>query len=142
MGIALTPEERFEVFGGHDPAQYDAEVSQRWGETEAYAQSKRRTAAYTKEDWLRIKAEGEDVERRFAEALAAGLPADDPSVTAIAEDHRQHVSRRFYDCSHEMHSALADMYVADERFAAHYDRRAPGLAQYVHDAVKANAAGR
>jgi hypothetical protein len=31
------------------------------------------------------------------------------------------------------------MYVADERFAAHYDRRAAGLAQYVHDAVKANA---
>src|SRR3978361_1685186 len=34
MGISLTPEERFEVFGEHDPAQYDAEVSQRWGETD------------------------------------------------------------------------------------------------------------
>ncbi len=40
-----------------------------------------------------------------------------------------------------MHSGLADMYVADERFTAHYERRAPGLARYVHDAVKANAAG-
>ena len=45
MGISLTPEERFEVFGEHDPAQYDAEVEERWGETEASAQSKRRTAA-------------------------------------------------------------------------------------------------
>ena len=60
-------------------------------------------------------------------------------VTAIAEDHRQHISRRFYDCSPELHASLADMYVADERFAAHYERRAAGLAQYVHDAVKANA---
>ncbi len=38
-----------------------------------------------------------------------------------------------------MHRGLADMYVADERFAAHYDAVAPGLAQYVHDAVYANA---
>src|SRR5918992_742885 len=58
MGISLTPEERFEVFGEHDPSRYDAEVEERWGETEAYAQSNRRTAAYTKDDWLRIKAEG------------------------------------------------------------------------------------
>src|SRR5688572_14940810 len=69
MGISLTPEERFEVFGEHDPAQYEAEVEERWGETDAYAESKRRTATYTKDDWLQILAEGEDVERRFAEAL-------------------------------------------------------------------------
>jgi hypothetical protein len=31
------------------------------------------------------------------------------------------------------------MYVADERFAAHYDQRAPGLAAYVRDAILANA---
>ena len=142
MGIELDPHELREVFGDEDPTQHADEARERWGDTDAYAQSHARTSAYAKADWLEVKAEGEDVERRFAEALAAGLPADDPSVTAIAEDHRQHISRRFYECSPEMHSGLADMYVADERFAAHYDRRAAGLAQYVHDAVKANAAGR
>ena len=142
MGIELDPHELREVFGDEDPTRHAEEARDRWGDTDAYRQSHARTSAYGKQDWLDVKAEGEDVERRFAEALAAGLPADDPSVTAIAEDHRQHISRRFYDCSHEMHSALADMYVADERFAAHYDRRAAGLAQYVHDAVKANAAAR
>ena len=142
MGIELDPHELREVFGDEDPTQHAEEVRERWGDTDAYAQSHARTSSYGKQDWLEVKAEGDDVERRFAEALAAGLPADDPSVTAIAEDHRQHISRRFYDCSPEMHSSLADMYVADERFTAHYERRAPGLAQYVHDAVKANAAGR
>ncbi|MDT0278215.1 TipAS antibiotic-recognition domain-containing protein [Blastococcus goldschmidtiae] len=72
MGMALTPEQRFEVFGEHDPAQYDAEVEGRWGHTEAWAEFWRRTRAYSKEDWLRIEAEGEDVEARFAAALAAG----------------------------------------------------------------------
>src|SRR3954467_14634333 len=66
MGISLTPEERFEVFGENDPAQYDAEVEERWGETDAYQQSKRKTAGYTKDDWVRIKGEGADLEARFA----------------------------------------------------------------------------
>ena len=140
MGIELDPHELREVFGDEDPTQHAEEVRERWGDTDAYAQSHARTSSYTKQDWLEVQAEGDDVERRFAEALAAGLPADDPAVTAIAEDHRLHINRRFYDLSPEGHSHLADMYVADERFTAHYERIAPGLAQYVHDAVHASAA--
>ena len=140
MGISLTPEERFEVFGEHDPAQYDAEVEERWGDTEAWAQSRRRTSAYTKDDWLRITAEAADVERRFAEALQSGVPADAATTLDLAEEHRQHISRWFYDCPPEMHAGLGRMYVEDPRFTAHYDDIAPGLAQYVSTAVQANAA--
>ena len=43
MGISLTPEERFEVFGDNDPAQYADEAEQRWGDTDAYQESHRRT---------------------------------------------------------------------------------------------------
>jgi DNA-binding transcriptional MerR regulator len=142
MGISLTPEERFEIFGEHDPEQYQAEVEERWGETEAYQQSQRRTAAYTKDDWLQIKAEAADVERRFAEAMAAGVPADDVRAMDIAEEHRQHISRWFYDCPPAMHAGLGRMYVEDERFTATYERVAPGLARYVSAAVQANAARR
>ena len=142
MGINLDPHELREVFGDTDPTEHAEEARERWGDTEAYRQSHARTSRYTKDDWLRVKAEQSAVERRFAEALAAGLPADDPAVTAIAEDHRLQIDRAFYDCSHDMHASLADMYVADERFTAHYEAIAPGLAQYVHDAVHANAAGR
>jgi hypothetical protein len=140
MGIRLTPEERFEVFGEHDPEQYEAEVQERWGETDAYAESARRTSGYSKQDWLRIKAEGEDVERRFAEALRDGVPADSVRAMDLAEEHRQQISRNFYDCPPGMHAGLGRMYVEDERFAAHYERVAPGLARYVSDAVQANAA--
>jgi DNA-binding transcriptional MerR regulator len=142
MGISLTPEERFEVFGEHDPSQYDAEVEERWGETDAYRESRRRTSSYTKEDWLRIKAEGADVERRFAEALRSGVAADSEQAMDVAEEHRQHIRRWFYDCPPEMHAGLGRMYVEDERFTAHYEQIAPGLAQYVSTAVQANAARR
>ena len=142
MGMSLTPEEKFEVFGEFDPDQYEEEVQERWGETDAYAQSKRRTSAYTKDDWVRIKAEGEDVEARFAAALAAGVPADSEQAMDLAEEHRQQISRNFYDCPPEMHAGLGRMYVEDERFTAHYEEIAPGLAQYVSTAVQANAARR
>ena len=140
MGIPLTPEERFEVFGDHDPSQYDAEAEERWGDTDAHAESKRRVATYAKEDWLRIKEEGADVEQRFAGALRSGVPADSAQAMDVAEEHRQHITRWFYACSPEMHAGLGEMYVGDPRFTAHYDQIAPGLAQYVSTAVQANAA--
>ena len=139
MGISLNPEEMFEVFGDDDPTQYAEEAEQRWGETDAYKQSQRRTASYTKDDWLRIKDEGADVERQFAEALASGKPADSPEAMDAAEAHRMQIDRWFYDLSYDMHRGLGDMYLADPRFEEHYEKVATGLAQYVRDAIHANA---
>ncbi|MGY2002724.1 MerR family transcriptional regulator [Blastococcus sp. SYSU DS1024] len=140
MGISLTPEERFEVFGDWLPEEYAAEAEEKWGGTDAWAQSQQRTRTMTKDDWLRVKAESDDVERRFAEALAAGVPADSAPAMDLAEEHRQQISRNFYDCPPEVHAGLGRMYVEDERFTAYYERIAPGLAQYVSAAVQANAA--
>jgi hypothetical protein len=140
MGISLTPEEKFELFGEGYSEDYEREAEERWGDTEAWTQSQRRTAAYTKDDWVRIKDEAADAERRFAEALRSGVPADAEPAMDIAEEHRQHISRWFYDCPPAMHAGLGRMYVEDERFTAHYEEIAPGLAQYVSTAVQANAA--
>jgi DNA-binding transcriptional MerR regulator len=140
MGISLTPEERFELFGEGYSEDYEREAEERWGDTEAWSQSQRRTSAYTKTDWIRIKEEAADVERRLAEALRSGVPADSPQAMDIAEEHRQHITRWFYDCPPQMHAGLGRMYVEDERFTAHYEEIAPGLAQYVSTAVQANAA--
>src|SRR5689334_11566338 len=95
MGIQLTPEERFEVFGDNDPAQYADEVEQRWGDTDAYRESRRRTTTYTKADWQRIKDESEEIEQALASALQAGAPADSERAMDAAEAHRQHISRWF-----------------------------------------------
>ena len=142
MGISLTPEERFEVFGDWLPEEYADEAEQRWGDTEAWAQSQRRTTAYTKQDWVEIKAEAADLERRFAGALAEGAPADGERAMDLAEEHRAQITRRYYDCPPEMHAGLGRMYVEDERFTGYYEAIAPGLAQYVSTAVQANAARR
>ncbi|HEX5397025.1 MAG TPA: MerR family transcriptional regulator [Candidatus Limnocylindria bacterium] len=142
MGIKLTPQERLEVFGDHDPDQYAAEVEERWGKTDAYRESARRTASYTKADWERIKAQGQAAIEQVVAAMQAGKPADSPEAIAGAEAHRQQIDDAFYECSYEMHVGLAEMYIADARFTATYEKIAPGLAQYLHDAIKANAAHR
>ena len=69
------------------------------------------------------------------------MVAGDPRAAEVAVGHRAWAGR-FSDVSYELHAGLADSYVADERFAAHDEAVAPGLAQYVADAVRANAAGR
>ncbi len=140
MGIALTPEEQLEIFGAdYHGEEYAAEAEQRWGDTDAYRESQRRTAAYTKDDWIQIKAETAANEAGFVEAMRAGEAADGPAAMALAEAHRQSIVTWFYDCGHDIHRGLAEMYIADPRFAQHYDDLAPGLAGYIHDAIVANA---
>ncbi len=139
MGISLTPEERLAVFGDYDPGRYADEAASRWGETDAYRQSRQRTIAYTKEDWLTIKLEAEKLTSDFAAVQAAGEdPGSEPAMQ-VAERHREHISRWFYDCSPAAHRSLGEMYADDERFAANYESVAPGLALYIRDAIAANA---
>jgi DNA-binding transcriptional MerR regulator len=139
MGIQLTPQEMFEVFGDDDPTMHAAEAQQRWGQTPAYRESHRRTSAYTKADWQRMKSETAEVEDRYLAAFRSGLAAGSDLAMDAAEAHRQSITAWFYDCSYDAHRGLAQMYVSDERFTAHYDDQAAGLARYVHDAVMANA---
>ncbi|MEU6348280.1 TipAS antibiotic-recognition domain-containing protein [Streptomyces sp. NPDC047072] len=140
MGINLTPEEKFEVFGDHDPEQHAEEAERRWGTSEAYRESQRRAASYTKEDWLRIKREGEELTARLAAAMEWGAAPDSAAVMDLAEEHRGWISRNHYACSYEMHRGLAEIYVADARFTATIDAAGPGLAVYLRSAILANAA--
>lgn len=141
-GVRMTAEETFEVFGHFDPAGYADEVQEHWGETDAYKESARRAARYTKADWERFKAESEQIGTDTARLMDEGVPADDPRVMDLAEQGRLQIDTWFYPCSHEMHAGLAEMYIADPRFTATYEKTHEGMAQYWHDAILANAARR
>ena len=125
--------------GQFDPDDHAAEAEERWGDTDAYRVSAGRTARYSRDDWARIKAEGQAVMRAFVDALAVGLPATSEAAMDAAESHRRQIADAFYPCSYEMQRGLAAMYLADPRFTATYEAVARGMAQYVHDAILANA---
>jgi DNA-binding transcriptional MerR regulator len=139
MEIHLTPAERLEVFGEFDPDAHAAEAQERWGDTDAYRESSRRAGTYTKQDWAKFKAASQAVNDRLAQAMKSGLSADTAEAMDAVEAHRLLINDWFYPCTTEMHVGLAEMYIADPRFTANYEAIAPGLAQYVHDAILANA---
>jgi DNA-binding transcriptional MerR regulator len=127
------------IFDGFDPGQYEDEVKQRWGTTDAYRVSARRTKSYTEADWRTLKAEQAAI---YADALGAlndGVSADDARAMDIAERHRLSIDRWFYPCSPKMHCGLADLWEADRRYADNIDKHGLGLTEYLAAAVRANA---
>jgi DNA-binding transcriptional MerR regulator len=133
-----TQEDLKELFGeGFHDAQ--AEAQERWGETDAWRQSQRRTKSYTAADWAEIKAESEAVQAGFTAAMDAGEPPTSVMAMDAAEQHRRSIDRRFYDCSYQAHRGLADLYVSDPRFTASYDEIRVGMSEYVRAAIYANA---
>lgn len=121
------------------PHDHQSEVQHRWGETDAYKESARRTKDYTAEDFALANKRAAEIDQEFIDALAAGLAPDSPEAVAAAQAHRQNITDWYYECTYEIHAGLALMYVSDSRFREHYDSQYEGLAQFVHDAILANA---
>ncbi|HEY0483553.1 MAG TPA: MerR family transcriptional regulator [Kofleriaceae bacterium] len=136
----MTPEDFKTMFDGFDPTEYEDEARERWGKTDAYQESARRTRQYGKAEWEAIKNESEAIYARLGQLMRQGAAASDPAVQAVVEDHRQHIDRWFYPCSKRMHQGLGEMYVADPRFTANLDKQAgDGFARFLRDAIAASA---
>jgi hypothetical protein len=116
---------------------YEAEVQERWGDSDAFKQSQARTSKYSHADFAAAKVDQEAVTESFATAFGNGVDYKSADVQAIVVAHREAISKWFYECSPEMQRNLALMYIGDERFKKYYDGRVRGLAQYVHDAIMA-----
>ena len=135
----MTKQEMFEVFGDFDPGEFVAEAEAKWGSGEAFAESARRTKRYKSEDWHRYRTESSELNATIAELMGEEVPPDHERAMDLAERHRQQIDRWFYPCPKGMHAKLGKMYVADPRFKESYDRVRPGLAEYLSEAIEANA---
>ena len=115
--------------------EYEDEVGERWGDTDAYQQSQAKTSKYSKADFQAAKVDQEAATELFVSAFGNSLPFDSPKTQEAVRAHREAITKWFYDCSVEMQKNLAVMYVQDPRFKEYYDGRVRGLSQYVHDAI-------
>jgi hypothetical protein len=116
-------------------SQFESEVHERWGDTDAYRQSKAKTSKYSKEDFEAAKIDQEAATELFVYAFGNSLPIDSPKAQEAVTAHREAITKWFYDCTVEIQKNLAVMYIEDPRFKEYYDGRVRGLAQYVHDAI-------
>lgn len=111
---------------------YADEAKQRWGHTEAYRQSQERVKKMTKADMDRIQKTNDELMRDIAAVMTEG-PESTEAQRLIVRHYEG--LRAFYDPNPELYRGLAEMYVADPRFTAYYEKYAVGLAQFMRDAM-------
>jgi MerR family transcriptional regulator, thiopeptide resistance regulator len=126
-----------EVFDGFDHTQYEQEVTERWGR-EAYEKGDRWWRSLSVAEKKAFQDRQVAIARDFGQALKDGLAPDSDEAQAIARRHCEWLSvtttpTRSYVIG------LGEMYVADPRFAANYDRHGERTAEFVRDAMKVYA---
>ena len=137
-GARISVAELAEIWGTDwDPA-YIEEARAQWGDTEEWAESYRRKARMTRADWERAHEETVALETALAKAMRSGVEPGSPEANALARWHRKDFNR-WFEVSTSKQVLIARGYVADERYARYYDKRAPGLAAWLKDVIDAGA---
>lgn len=130
----ITDEEMNEGFTTEQAAAYRKEAAQKWGESEVKA-SEARVKKMSKEQWNAIKAEGEAITKKLAELMISGeSPTSAPVQECIARWHKH--LENFYPVTAERLRGLGEMYIADGRFTAHYEKYGKGLADFKNKAIR------
>ncbi len=133
-----TPLMTEEMFDGFDHTQYREEVERRWGK-DAYQRSDRWWRSIGREGQQAFRAEAAAIGEGWQRAHQQSRPIDGDDVRALAARHIDWIAAGWGGVrpSAEQITGLAEMYVADERFAANYG----GVqgAAYVRDALVAYA---
>ena len=137
-GARISVAEMAEIWGTDWDPVYIEEAHAQWGDTEDWAESYRRKARMSRADWERAHEETVALETALAEAMRSGVKPGSPEANALARWHRKDFNR-WFEVSTSKQVLIARGYVADERYARYYDKRAPGLAAWLKDVIDASA---
>lgn len=113
--------------------QYAQEAAERWGNTEAFLESREKHEDYTPEKEAQIRAEMEEI---FAEFGKCDHP-EGPEAQALVKRWQAHITRYHYHCTDGILACLGQMYANDPRFRENLDKHGPGTAQKMSDAIAA-----
>ncbi len=116
--------------------EYAKEAEARWGATDAYKESQKKTAAYGKEKWSELQEGMSDLIRTFGAAMSQGRPPQDEAVQTLVQQWKDFISSNYYTCTNEILAGLGQMYVADERFKKNMDREQEGTAEFMAEAIR------
>ncbi|MGI6037760.1 MAG: MerR family transcriptional regulator [Limnochordia bacterium] len=137
-GAEMKPQDMFGPFSEEEVAKhrekYAQEAREKYGHTQAYQESEKRAARYTKEQWAQAASEADGIYKELAQLIDRD-PAADQVQTAIEKWH-QHICRWYYDCSLEIFRGLGNLYVEDPRFTENIDKYRPGLAAFMQKAME------
>ncbi|WP_142827540.1 MerR family transcriptional regulator [Planococcus soli] len=133
----MANKEKFEGFKqklvDDNEQQYGSEIRSKYGD-ELVDQSNAKMLNMSEEQYQEFTRLEQRVLASLADAVKTGDPSSD-AAQQTADLHRQWLGFTWPSYSKEAHQGLAEMYVADERFAAYYDKAHPGAAQFLRDAI-------
>lgn len=127
-------QELYSGFSKEEAEAYAKEAKARWGNTEAYKQSQERVKKMSKEQFEQIGKEGDELQKEIVAHMDQG--PDSPVIQALIAKHYDNL-RHFYEPNLELYRGLADGYVSDPRFAAHFKKYHPDLPEFMRDAMHA-----
>jgi DNA-binding transcriptional MerR regulator len=135
--INMSDKEKFEGFKKklveENEQKYGKEIREKYGDEKVNASNKS-MLNMTQEQYAEFEKLSQEVLDTLEEAFATGDPAGELGQKT-ADLHRRWITYAWGNYSKEAHAGVAQMYVDDERFTAYYDKKQPGLAQFLRDAV-------
>ncbi|AWP29683.1 MerR family transcriptional regulator [Paenibacillus sp. Cedars] len=135
--MTMSDQEKFEGFKQRliedNEQKYGKEIRTKYGE-ETVNKSNAKLRNMTQAQHDEVTRLAEELYETLAEAFKQGDPASDLAQKA-ADLHKRWLTYYWNDYSKEAHAGLAQMYVDDERFTAHYDEKHPGTAEFLRDAI-------
>jgi len=137
-GATTMPDkEKFEGFKqtliSENEEKYGAEIRGKYGD-EVVDESNAHFKGLTQEQYDESERLHTALEEALKSALETGDPASEQAQKAC-DLHRQWLCVFYPGYDKEYHIGMGEMYVADERFKAHYDKIAPGCAEFLRDAI-------
>ncbi|MBP3041183.1 MerR family transcriptional regulator [Bacillaceae bacterium Marseille-Q3522] len=135
--VTMTDKEKFAGFKqkliDENEKKYGKEIREKYGD-EAVDKSNAKLKGMTEEQYNEAEQLSLDVLTTLEKAYETGDPSGELAQKA-ADLHRRWLCHYWDHYSKEAHAGLAQMYVDDERFTAYYDKKQPGTAKFLRDAV-------
>lgn len=134
----MNDEQKFEAFKqravAYNEKVYGAETRAKYGDQEvdeANAAVMNLTQAQYRE-WTEL---GREIQERLEAAVREGVSPESQEGKEITALHRRWLTITGNRYDPARHRGIAELYVMDERFTAYYDKRLPGCARFLRDAV-------
>lgn len=114
--------------------KYADEVKRRWGNTDAYKESEKKTTSYDSDKWSEVNEEMKVIFNEFS-----SIVNEDPGcekAQALVKQWQEYISNNFYKCTKEILAGLGLMYANDERFKENIDKSGEGTADFMAIAIE------
>lgn len=135
--ISMTDKEKFEGFKqkivDDNENEYGKEIREKYGEDTVNA-SHAKVKGMSEEQFVKVQKLEEQLFINLKAAMETKNPAGEAAQKA-ADFHKQWLCFYWDRYSKEAHAGLAEMYVADERFTAYYDKVQSGATEFLRDAI-------